>query len=1246
MRRFLAIMCALLLAAGVSAQNDTSPQRGDPPVAALISVSPADASGVVTISGAAGAVFPTAQVAIRNLYTQQVVYTQAGVTGSFQTQIYGPGNTPFWISPATAIPGNVRDLPGSLPGGPGTIIYGLFPETLQETLPVTQLVIDGSLDDWEAYPQAALALNPREVIYALRNNESLYIGLSARLAPPDQQRLRVLFTLDGSLYALTVDPRLEEQTATWRRLEPNPADLGTLAVATTQADAMELRIPLLSLRPLIGVVDVATVEQVQFITVDEVEQAAYVVGQDVQPVNEVDGVVYLNHSLGREYTRFTIAGTVARGSQTWSARGRIQSLNLVPGERLSMQLDVTMNAPDLAASLVGLKMIGQLYLQPVTGADGLPVSGGLYSNNGWSAVLTPSGLPVDNLRSDFLLGETITPAPQVLRRDGRLIFGLAFDLQLPEDLPPGLYVPVFRGLTQIADGERVAWEENGLLGQGTGAAWTAANRLPLTLVVGDVPQNRLIWTLFQDHPSNGSRGVLAREDSAHAALSNRVRFNSPTYILPPLVSGTENPAAYPLEPYLLSQMPNTYESTTAPLLPFLFPGGRLNVRVTRPNGTVDNLGTSPVVQSRLSTAADDERALFGAQTQVDIYRLTTANPALLNYRFDQYGLYEIELTGDVEDVWGRRYTGGGTYEVLIAEQFDLTPAMLPGTPFEVGDTFHAGLTLAPGAPAEVTITARLYPLDGGDVVEQVISGTANDFGYFHDSAASFTFETPGEYVIDYEARYTDAAGRLWAGSLRAAGVVASPDSAFIAHGQRGLANYAPGWQPAWFNTVQYAPPQAAPQMQYPYHSGDVLWYDDDRSSVVRPALTVQDTTGDYRGWLTGALDKARLTEAARRAQLPAFTMGDPETVYPPALLPEETVNHAYAYISVLRPGLAVRQYIVGRTDGGLTLGWDADDPLNGQIGAGLLGEVPGDYAFLFGGVIVRNEQAGVNEAAIYGAAGITINADNDPRGARVYPPYNGEAGGPNGGALLFEGGQPLSMFFHPTGIRPGQVLSVGDTVGVSGHVVPPLASIVSVRVTNPTGETQVFEGTANAVGYFYDAASDFVVDEAGLWTVEIQTRHEGLTSAGIVQPPYPQGGILGAPSDVFHLYVLPKDGDLLTWNDTRPDILIPPGLPYNFNFTLPESWTGIEVYHTVTIPGYIVSSGSLNLSGRSFSYQYNPSNLNRDFPVIELDSRSTGAAISDPLTLSFMATGLDAEGRLQFRSRTYTIFHNRVLTLH
>src|SRR5690606_1720811 len=154
-----------------------------------------------------------------------------------------PGNTPFWISPAATIPNTARNQPGSLPGGPGTIVYGSFPELRQQPQTITQLVVDGGLTDWDAYPQALLPLNPMRRIWALRNTESLYIGMDAALAPADQQRLQVVFTIDGTTYALVVDPRLAEQSATWRRVEPNPAELGTVAIPAAQDSAIELRIP-------------------------------------------------------------------------------------------------------------------------------------------------------------------------------------------------------------------------------------------------------------------------------------------------------------------------------------------------------------------------------------------------------------------------------------------------------------------------------------------------------------------------------------------------------------------------------------------------------------------------------------------------------------------------------------------------------------------------------------------------------------------------------------------------------------------------------------------------------------------------------------------------------------------------------------------------------------------------------------------------------------------------------------------
>src|SRR5690606_10326906 len=213
----------------------------------------------------------------------------------------------------------------------------------------------------------------------------------------------------------------------------------------------------------------------------------------------------------------------------------------------------------------------------------------------------------------------------------------------------------------------------------------------------------------------------------------------------------------------------------------------------------------------------------------------------------QYGLYTINLSGTVDDIWGNRYTGGGTYEVLVAELLDMLPGVLPGTPFEVGDTFQAGLTLLPGVAADVSISARIYPLDGSRVIEHEISGQANPYGYF--AGEGFELTAPGEYIVDYEARFTDSEGRLWAASTRSAGVIASVEGSLVAHGRRGLDSYydAP-FRPAWFTTPNYGPSDGPYRLRFPFHSGDVLWYVADSDNTVEPGLTVQDTAGAYTTW--------------------------------------------------------------------------------------------------------------------------------------------------------------------------------------------------------------------------------------------------------------------------------------------------------------------------------------------------------------------------------------------------------------
>ena len=1221
--------------AAVFAQN-TTPEAGDPPILALISISAPDEAGIVTISGAAGAVFPAAQIIIRNLYTEQSTIVNAGITGSFTAQLYGPSATPFWISPSAQVPESLRGVPGSLPGGPGVIVTSSAqPTAAADTAPTTQLIVDGSLDDWAVYPDAALTNSA----YALINQDSLYIANIDNA--PIGAVVAVDFTLDRTTYEVIFDPR-QPQTALASRLDPNPGELGAVSVSTAineAGDTVEARI---ALTPLFADFTDFVLAQV-YVRTDGGEELESNIVTAVPPrVDEQDGIVYASGRFVGDATTFTVAGVLAQGAATWTATGRVSAINFAPGENATLEMDISLNVPEVAELLSGLRLFGELSLQPIAiSTDGSTTAAqpiaALNSNNGWSNLRTASGLARDNLRADITLGTATVEPGQIIRREGTLLAGMRFALTLPADLPAGLYVPVFKGRAQIGDGEVTDWTANGIFGQGAGISRVPLTRLPLVFNVGGIEQTRLTWTLLYDNPSDGSRGILADEVAGIVALSNRVRFNSPTTILPPGI--------YPLEPYLLNFMPNAYDTTSAPLVPLLFPGGRLEGSITSPNGFNIELPNAAIVQNILSTPAIDERVIFGGQSPLDAYRLTTLNPAYAAYPFDDYGNYTMTLSGQVEDIYGNLYTGGGTYHVLIAEPLDLSPGVLPGTPFEVGDTFFAGARIAPGLPADITVTAHIYPLDGSPTIERVITGQANRYGIFTPADEALTFETAGEYVIDYEARFTGEDGRLWAASLRSAGVIASADRPIIAHGQRGLSGYS-GEQQAWFDTAVYPPDVDLPAELYtPYFTGDIAFILDNGASGLHPALQVQDTLGAYAAWLAGSLPVGRETveQLTNRGELPLIpVLGGPPGIYSPALLPDFIANDAYAYFTATRPDITVRQMVIGQADGSLALNWDSDDPYNGQIGAGINGDRPGDFAFLFGGTIIRNAEAGVEDAAIYAALSVVGNEDGS---ARVMPPYRGAAGGPDSGPLLTVRGEAVELFFQPTGVQPGQVLTEGDTLAIAGQVAPTLESNVAITVISPGGTIANFAGLTNSIGYYYNPANDFAVNEIGVWTVEIAVSPAEVSSAGVPQPPLPVGGVLGTLNRRFEVFIVAADSPSLTWQEGGDtDRPISPTNPFNFTVSVPQGWTDATAYLTVSTASTVVQSGEFPITGASTTYTLNRSLLSRDFPNIEGDGLGSGAAASDVLKITFAIIGTDESGTFATQTRTFYVFHDRLIS--
>jgi len=98
----------------------------------------------------------------------------------------------------------------------------------------------------------------------------------------------------------------------------------------------------------------------------------------------------------------------------------------------------------------------------------------------------------------------------------------------------------------------------------------------------------------------------------------------------------------------------------------------------------------------------------GGGQDCDIYELSTMDPRF-EVQFTQDGRHVITLDGSIQDIWGNTWTGGGTYEVYVARWLSVDTAVLPGTPFEVGNTFTPGVVTSPAVPADISVRFRLAP---------------------------------------------------------------------------------------------------------------------------------------------------------------------------------------------------------------------------------------------------------------------------------------------------------------------------------------------------------------------------------------------------------------------------------------------------------------------------------------------------------------------------------------------------------
>ncbi|MGH9938718.1 MAG: hypothetical protein ACREAM_20955, partial [Blastocatellia bacterium] len=316
---------------------------------------------------------------------------------------------------------------------------------------------------------------------------------------------------------------------------------------------------------------------------------------------------------------------------------------------------------------------------------------------------------------------------------------------------------------------------------------------------------------------------------------------------------------------------------------------------------------------------------------------------------------------------------------------------------------------------------------------------------------------------------------------------------------------------------------------------------------------------------------------------------------------------AYSYSFVERPLARVREQISDGPVAGPY--WRFSAQYGGQIGAGPEGDLENDIKFQYGAAVIYGAAAPQPQYAIYGSLFVLV-PDNDPLGGtRVFPPFQGNGGGPSGGPIMKLKGQDIDLFIHLTGVRPGSVLEVGDNFSIAGAVGSTLPALVSGKVTTPTGRTLQFSGRANRVGYYYRPQDDFVVTEPGIYTVDARVTFDGQTSAGQVTAPFPTGDVLGSAQGRFFVYVVPRESALLTVNLPATMTVAAPGqLDITARASAGQNLTSGHV--TTMMPGFLMQTNQLTAAAGALSYRYDPATLARDFPNLDLNPPADVITIS------------------------------------
>jgi hypothetical protein len=815
----------------------------------------------------------------------------------------------------------------------------------------------------------------------------------------------------------------------------------------------------------------------------------------------------------------------------------------------------------------------------------------LASDERMSTLLTPTGLPIEGgwqgaITKRFGYGYR-TPVDQfqtrrleeALRRNGTR--EIKFDMSeiLPADLPPGIY------RVRLDFGATVKGRYYNLNGEAfSRRPFFKGRPVESHLYSPPIPadgvhaagyeveaariQPRIPWVLLANYNSNGYRGVVAEEDQPRFGLSSRNLIQDDVIL--PRYGDLGQRLAYSLEP----QFPtDTIELRSN--IPWNFTRGEMSVEITGPDGEAVNLGTWP----------------FAGQTG---QWPTTRRSAITAWRPQAYGQYTVRATGWTEDIWGNRYTGGGTYRFWIAKRMTLATATFQGMAYPVGNRYGRDIGFAPAAPADVEVNAVLYVnSDPANARKITAKGKASPSGLFTATQGNtpLPFDAPGEYHGHVLARYWDQDGHLWVCSMRHAGVVYPADTPIVAHGKmvNVKGKLLPRGETGFEGHQEDNGEAHLDHINFPYNAGDVLLIASEGfgANKIEPVLTWD--------WKTNPKYDTRV-QGIGLTNLQLKTSNG----YSPHLFPEYITDWAYYYGAAPRPGFMGR--VIVAENGARAPYWPTSpNSFGGQINASGNGDLPGDIYRLIGGVVLRPK----GETPRY--AGYLASAFLLPKGS-------------NNNRVVAAGSEDL---FGPAGLkgrvflvaaRPGMLYETGTAFVPVAQIDPILPVTVRATMDYPDGRQMTTSGKGDAGGG-YASADRFTLDVPGVYRFRIEADWEGH-----------KGVMPGLPPEGGEIYVVEKNRPLNV-QGLKLDLPGESSFPIAGGLRVTGTSTAQTVRYAAVIPGCVLDQGFAEVKNGRWEYFFDPQVMNFRTQTYDVANRTTGKPdLKDVVHLTFFSKEAAPDG--------------------